>query len=84
MLGVDLVSLSVTVTDAASHYLLDLDSSDFSVQKDGVKQDITFFNRRRQPIALSLLLDSSASMEQHIQTLQAGPDARVEGFFKRA
>ena len=69
--GVDLVSLSVTVTDAASHYLLDLESSDFSVFEDGVRQDITFFNRRRQPIALSLLLDSSASMEQHIQTLQA-------------
>ena len=31
---------------------------------------MTFFNRRQQPIALSLLLDSSASMEQHLQTLQ--------------
>ena len=69
--GVDLVSLNVTVTDGAGHYLLDLEPSNFSVFEDGVKQDITFFNRRRQPIALSLLLDSSASMEQRIQTLQA-------------
>ena len=69
--GVDLVSLSVTVTDAANHYIVDLGQSDFSVFEDGVKQDVTFFNRRRQPIALSLLLDSSASMEPHVTTLQA-------------
>ena len=31
---------------------------------------ITFFNRRQQPIALSLLLDTSASMEEHLPTLQ--------------
>ena len=38
--------------------------------EDGVKQNITFFSRRQQPIAMSLLLDSSASMEQHLGTLQ--------------
>jgi VWFA-related protein len=69
--GVDVVSLNVTVTDAASHYNVDLGQSEFAVFEDGVKQDITFFNRRRQPIALSLLLDSSASMEQHLPMLQA-------------
>ena len=31
---------------------------------------MTFFNRRQQPIALSLLLDTSASMEQHLPMLQ--------------
>jgi hypothetical protein len=41
----------------------------FRVQ-DGVKQEIVFFARRPQPIALSLLLDSSASMEDKLQTLQ--------------
>ena len=69
--GVDVVSLNVTVTDAMSHYITDLESSDFSVFEDGVKQNITFFNRRQQPIALSLLLDTSASMDQHLPTLQA-------------
>jgi len=65
------VSLNVTVTDSASHYVTDLDEGDFSVFEDGVKQNLTFFSRRQQPIALSLLLDSSASMEQHMSTLQA-------------
>ena len=69
--GVDIVSLNVTVTDPANRYITDLSSADFSVFEDGVKQDVTFFNRRHQPIALSLLLDSSASMEDKIPTLQA-------------
>lgn len=69
--GVDIVSLNVTVTDPGSRYIVDLDQKDFSVFEDGVKQDLTFFNRKQQPIALSLLLDSSASMEGRIATLQA-------------
>jgi Ca-activated chloride channel family protein len=68
--GVDVVSLNVTVTDRANRYVLDLDVPDFAVFEDGIKQDVTFFTRQRQAIALSLLLDSSASMEQHLGTLQ--------------
>jgi VWFA-related protein len=68
--GVDIVSLNVTVTDGASHYVTDLDGPDFTVFEDGIKQNVTFFSRRQQPIALSLLLDSSASMEDHLSTLQ--------------
>src|SRR4030095_15254569 len=52
-------------------YATDLEEATFSVFEDGVKQKLTFFSRRQQPIALSLLLDSSASMEQHLPTLQA-------------
>jgi Ca-activated chloride channel family protein len=69
--GVDIVSLNITVTDPTAHYVTDLDEADFLVFEDGVKQDVTFFTRRQQPIALSLLLDSSASMEDKLPTLQA-------------
>ena len=68
--GVDVVSLNVTVMDAMNHYVTDLDEKDFSVFEDGVKQDLSFFTRKQQPIAMSLLLDSSASMEDKMQTLQ--------------
>jgi len=68
--GIDVVSLNVTVIDGAHKYITDLEPSEFSVFEDGIKQDITFFNRRQQPIALSLLLDSSASMEEQLTTLQ--------------
>ena len=77
--GVDIVSLNVTVQDAAGHYVTDLDQNEFSIFEDGSKQDITFFNRRQQPIALSLLLDSSASMEDKLETLQIS----AKSFIKR-
>jgi Ca-activated chloride channel homolog len=68
--GIDIVSLNVTVTDGVSHYVTDLEESDFQIFEDGVKQEISFFSRRQQPIALSMLLDSSASMEDKLPTLQ--------------
>ena len=67
---IDIVSLNVTVMDPDNRYLTDLEQSDFSVFEDGVSQDLVFFTRRPQPIAMSLLLDSSASMEQKLSTLQ--------------
>jgi VWFA-related protein len=64
------VSLSVTVLDGAGRYVTDLEQTDFSVFEDGVKQEVTYFNRRQQQLALSLLLDSSASMEEQLGLLQ--------------
>jgi Ca-activated chloride channel family protein len=68
--GVELVSLNVTVTDSTGRYVTDLAEGDFSVFEDGAKQDLTFFNRNNLPIALSLLIDSSASMEQRMEHAQ--------------
>jgi Ca-activated chloride channel family protein len=68
--GVELVSLNVTVTDAAARYLTDLEETDFQVYEDGVKQDVTFFNRTNLPIALALLIDTSASMESRLPIAQ--------------
>jgi len=76
--GVDLVSLNVTVTDK-DRYVTDLASDDFSVFEDGVKQDVTFFTRTNLPIALALLLDTSASMDTKLPTAQ---EAAV-GFARR-
>ena len=77
--AIDIVSLNVVVTDGANHYVTDLDQPDFTVFEDGVKQEVTFFSRRQQPIALSLLLDSSASMEEKLPTLQTA----ASNFVKR-
>src|SRR5918995_173182 len=68
--GVELVSLNVTVVDSQGRYVTDLDQPDFSVFEDGAKQELTFFNRSNLPIALSLLIDSSASMEQRMENAQ--------------
>jgi Ca-activated chloride channel family protein len=77
--GVDVVSLNVTVTDGTARYITDLTQDDFNVFEDGVKQDVTFFNRTNLPIALALLIDTSASMESKLPTAQ---EAAV-GFAKR-
>ncbi|HEY6212729.1 MAG TPA: VWA domain-containing protein [Vicinamibacterales bacterium] len=67
--GVDLVSLNVTVSDG-QRFVTDLAPEDFNVYEDGVKQDVTFFNKANLPIALALLLDTSASMETKLPTAQ--------------
>jgi Ca-activated chloride channel family protein len=69
--GVDVVSLNVTVTDPAGRYVTDLSREDFSVLEDGVKQDVTFFSRTSVPLAVSLLVDTSASMDDKIATVRA-------------
>jgi Ca-activated chloride channel family protein len=77
--GVDVVSLNVTVTDGTARYLTDLQEGNFSVFEDGVKQDVTLFSRTNLPIALAILLDTSASMETKLPVAQ---EAAV-GFAKR-
>ena len=67
--GTDLVSLNVTVTES-SRYLTDLEQKDFNVFEDGVKQEVTFFSKTNLPIALALLLDTSASMDTKLPTAQ--------------
>jgi Ca-activated chloride channel homolog len=76
--GIDVVSLNVTVA-AGQHYVTDLEQSDFNVYEDGVQQNITFFNKTNLPIALAVLLDTSASMDTKLPTAQ---EAAV-GFAKR-
>jgi Ca-activated chloride channel family protein len=56
-----------------------LTAEDFNVFEDGVKQDVTFFSKTNLPIALALLLDTSASMESKLPTAQ---EAAI-GFSKR-
>ncbi len=68
--GIDIVSLTVTVTDPAGRYVTDLSSGQFRVFEDAVAQEVTYFNRTNLPIALALLLDTSASMEERMTTAQ--------------
>ena len=67
--GIDLVSLNVTVSDG-QRYVTDLEEADFEIFEDGIKQQTTFFSRVQQPIALAVLLDTSASMEGKLETAQ--------------
>ena len=68
--GVDLVSLNVTVTDGENRYVTDLDTTGFQIYEDGALQEVSFFNRTQLPIALALLMDTSASMNERMSTAQ--------------
>lgn len=67
--GIDVVSLNITVTEG-DRLIPGLDQSLFAVYEDGVQQDISFFSRAAQPIALSLLIDTSTSMEHKLGVAQ--------------
>jgi Ca-activated chloride channel family protein len=60
--GVDVVALSVVVTDGHNKFVSGLSSADFTVSEDGVQQEISFFSATPVPMDLALLLDTSASM----------------------
>lgn len=67
--GTDVVSLNITVAEGEV-LVPGLDQSLFAVYEDGVQQDITYFSRTPQPIALSLLIDTSTSMEHKLAVAQ--------------
>lgn len=67
--GTDVVSLNITVTEGEV-LVPGLEQAQFSVYEDGVGQDIAYFSRTAQPIALSLLIDSSTSMENKLPVAQ--------------
>jgi Ca-activated chloride channel family protein len=67
---VDLVALSVVVTDSADKFVTGLERTDFSVFEDGVQQDVSFFGASDVPLDLAILLDTSASMTDKLATAQ--------------
>src|SRR6187402_2713166 len=77
--AIDVVSMNVTVTDSTNRYVTDLTEKDFEIFEDGVKQELTLFNRSNLPVALSLLIDTSSSMEDRMSTAQ---DAAI-GFIRK-
>lgn len=92
--GVDVVSLNVTVRNRSNKPLPDLNASDFAVFEDGRPQPLIEVSRRRLPLSLSFLVDSSGSMADKLDMAQAaasefvrrlGPDdqAAVVSFASR-
>jgi Ca-activated chloride channel homolog len=59
---VDIVQVTVSVTDAAGRLITGLTQDDFQVFEDGVEQTITQFTDKRVPVSLGMLLDASDSM----------------------
>src|SRR3954462_11347671 len=60
--GVEIISITATVTDAEGHLVRDLPRDAFEVFEDGELQTITQFTNERVPLGLGMLLDASDSM----------------------
>ncbi len=76
--GTDTVLLSVTVSDSRNRPVPGLRRDDFVVFEDKTVQSIEVFASDPQPIALSLLLDSSLSMERTLFLAQQAAIGFVE------
>jgi VWFA-related protein len=67
--GINLVPLSVTVTDAARHFVKGLKAEDFAVFEDGIPQQVQLFEADGMPLDLILLLDTSSSMSDKMDVV---------------
>jgi len=58
----DVVNVTVTVTDRSGRFVSGLQKSDFVVLEDGRPKDVVFFAGESTPVSLGILLDASGSM----------------------
>jgi Ca-activated chloride channel family protein len=59
------VSVYATVLSTGGRVVTDLDKDDFEVLDNGVPQDVAIFAKDLQPITIVVMLDRSASMQEH-------------------
>jgi len=69
--GIEIINLSLSVTDPRNNFVTDLGQRDFAVFEDGIRQELSLFTHENLPISLVLMIDTSASMEEKLQTAQA-------------
>ena len=69
--GIEIINLSLSVTDAQNNFVTDLGQQDFAVFEDGIRQELSLFTHENLPISMVLMIDTSASMEEKLATAQA-------------
>ena len=60
--GVELVNVTVTVTDDQGRFVPGLRADDFEIYENGERQSISQFEAERVPVSLGIALDTSGSM----------------------
>jgi len=74
----NLVTVPVIATDRGGLYVADLSKEDFILEEDGVAQQIAFFAQVSAPFNVVLLLDTSASTEEKLSSIQKAAYAFVQ------
>jgi Ca-activated chloride channel family protein len=75
--GVEMVPLTVTVTDTKGKYVTGLTGNDFEVFEDGVHQDVAFFATDEVPLDVALLVDTSTSMSSDLPMVKSAATGLV-------
>ena len=60
--AVELINVTVTVTDAQGRFVPNLRAEDFTIFEEGQPQTISQFDSERVPVSLGIALDTSGSM----------------------
>jgi secreted protein with Ig-like and vWFA domain len=68
--GIEVINLTISVTDAFNHYVTGLGEKDFAVFEDGIRQELSLFTHENLPISLVVMLDTSASMDEKLPQAQ--------------
>ena len=76
--GVDTVSLSLTVLGANGRLVTGLPGDNFTVYEDGVEQEIEYFAHDELPLRMVILLDVSLSMRERLGMAQEAAVRFVE------
>jgi Ca-activated chloride channel family protein len=75
--GVELINVTVTVTDRTGRFASGLRQEDFVVYEDDKPMEITHFSAERTPVSLGIVLDTSGSMAG--EKMESARDA-IESF----
>jgi Ca-activated chloride channel family protein len=68
--GAEIVSLTVTVTDAAGRYVTGLTEKDFAVFENGMPQQLSFFASEPVPVDVAFVVDTSGSMTPNLPVVK--------------
>jgi hypothetical protein len=63
--SVDIVALTVTVTDEKGRSIGGLNASDFAIFEEGVEQRLAVFGSEEVPLDVAPVIDTSSSMRLH-------------------
>jgi hypothetical protein len=77
-INTNLVTVPVIATSVEGNYIPDLRQEEFSISEDGEKQQIAFFATVSAPFHVVLLLDTSASTEEKLGSIQRAAVTFVE------
>jgi VWFA-related protein len=73
----NLVAVPVIASDRNNIYVPDMRQEEFTIEEDGVKQEVVFFASTTQPFHVVLMLDTSASTQDKLGQIQRAATAFV-------